>query len=87
MSVFQQLRTWSPVTGDYVWRVSAPNQHGHELFMLIDGDRRGYRPRRAAALMAIQDALDAGCDPGEVIVSDPQWARYMEDAMEEERAA
>ena len=87
MSFFQQLRTWSPISGDYVWRISMPNEHGHELFMVVSGDRRGYRQRRAAALMAIQDALDAGCDPGEVRPTAAQWTRYMEDAMEEERAA
>ena len=84
---YQQIRFWSPATGDWCWRVSMANSHGHELFMIIDdGSGKERRARRAAALEAIQAAVERGDDPGEVRVPADVW-NWSVDVHMQERAA
>ena len=87
MAVYQQLRSWSPTRGGYVWRISMPDAHFKELYMIIDdGSGKERRARRAAALEAIQAAVERGDDPGEVRVPADAWKRSV-DAHMQERAA
>lgn len=85
MSTYQALRSYSPVHDCDVVRVSMGNEHGHELWMLIvdnEGARR-FRAKRTAALDAIMEAIDLGCDPGEVRVEPAAWKQMVNEAMME----
>lgn len=82
MTVYQDIRTYSPLHDGYVHRISMGNEHGHELYMLLLNDEgaRTYRAHRMAALDAIQEAIDMGCDPGEVRVEAGAWERMVAEA-------
>lgn len=85
--VYQQIKFWSPALGGYAWRISMPNAHGHELFMIVDdGTGRERRARKAAALEAIQAAIERGDQPGEVRVPADAWKRSIDGYMREEAA-
>jgi hypothetical protein len=94
MSTYQQLRTWSPFDDCYIYRISVGNAHGHEIFMTIkdNAGARVFRARRAAALDAIQMALDDAekderdADPGEVRVPPDLWKELVDRAMMERAA-
>jgi hypothetical protein len=90
--LYQDLRTWSPSHDAYVHRISVVNARGGELFMLIveDCPRRELRARKAAAVEALVDHLDAAWeqgieapDPGEVKVAPGVWAKMIEKQMRE----
>lgn len=85
LSSYQSIKTYSPIHDGYVHRVSMGNEHGHELFMLVvdDSGPALLRARRTAAVDAISEALDMGCDPGEVRVAPKVWDEMVADAMRE----
>lgn len=85
MTEYQQLKMWSPVDDCYVARISVGNDHGHELFMLVPMNMpsRDFRTHRTAALDAIQEAIDAGLDPGEVRVDPVVWEQMLGDVRRE----
>ena len=85
LTTYQSVKTYSPTHDNYVHRVSMGNEHGHELFVLIvdDAGPAVLRARRAAAVDAIQEAIDLGMDPGEVRVSPAIWRQMVADAMKE----
>jgi hypothetical protein len=63
---YQALHYWSPILGDHAVRLSM-FARGYEFFRIIPRvDGKGWRPARDAALTMIQEAIDAGCEPGEV---------------------
>lgn len=48
-----------------VARLSGFDDHSQEHWMIVEAGK-GYRDRRAEALLKIQDAIEAGHEPGEV---------------------
>ena len=64
-----------------------PDAHGRELYLLIDdGTGRERRARKAAALEALQAAIERGDQPGEVRVPAAVWKRSVEGYMQERAA-
>lgn len=86
---YQEIRAYSPLHDCDVVRVSMADERCSEFFMQVqDRDRRrGWRVKRNAALAAIGEAIDAGLQPGEVIVSPEAWAEMLAEARAEEMAA
>lgn len=83
-AVYQATRFWSPTTGDWCWRVSMPDAHCRELFVIIDdGTGQQRRARKAAAIEAIQAAIERGDQPGEVRVPPEVWRRSVDGYMQE----
>ena len=89
---YQDLRIWSLQHDAYVHRISVGNAHGHELFIQIVDDcpRRELRARKAAAVEALFDHIEAAWergieapDPGEVKVPPAQWRKAVERQMRE----
>ena len=72
---YQELVAYSPIHDCPVGRISMTDNNCQEFFMLIpDRGRRGeYRAARAAALDAIAEAINSGCEPGEVLVDPVAW--------------
>ncbi len=88
---YQALRTWSPTHDAYVHRISVPNAHGGEMWMLLveDCPRKELRARKAAAVEALIDRLDAAyerggvdAEPGEVKVRAADWAKMVAKQMQ-----
>jgi hypothetical protein len=80
---YQELRSYSPIQDCTVARISMTDDRHQEFFMLVPdrGTRRDYRAARSAALEALQEAIDAGCEPGEVRVDPAAWAEMITAAM------
>lgn len=58
---------WSIMTDREMVRLSMPDNHGREFFMIIPHEPgKHYREARDEALDAIMEAMSLGCDPGEV---------------------
>lgn len=66
MTTFSEYHYWSIFRDANVARVSVPDAHGREFFMIVKTDGKGYRARRQEAVSLCMEAIEAGCDPGEV---------------------
>lgn len=68
MSGYSAHRYWSPMLGCDAVRLSMVDDRGGEFFKIIPVDAPGqpYRTARDAALDAIENAIAAGAQPGEV---------------------
>lgn len=66
---FSEYEYWCPLRDLNVVRVSVVDRNGREFFMVVPADGRGYRDRREKAIDACVEAIELGCDPGEVRVS------------------
>lgn len=92
---YQQLRTWSPTHDTMVWRLSVPNEMGHEVFALLveDCPRREMRMRKQVAVEAIYDYMDAERsegripEPCEVKIAPETMRAAVQRAMQERMAA
>lgn len=63
---FSEFRFWSVLHDKDMVRISMA--HNGEYFVMIPAtDGRRYRERRDRALEMIQQAIDAGLEPGEVL--------------------
>ena len=70
MSVYSQTTAYSPVLDCKATRLSMVRPDGQELFMIVPRTKgRSWRKDRDEALELIQQAIDEGCEPGEVRVS------------------
>lgn len=67
MNHWRDRRYWSMYHDDHVSRVSGFDERGHEHWCVI-ADGKGYSARRTAALEQIQESIEAGHAPGEVIL-------------------
>jgi hypothetical protein len=56
---------WSVSHDAEVSRLSGFDDHAREHWMIVEAGK-GYRDRREEALLKIQDAIEAGHEPGEV---------------------
>lgn len=69
---FHEYVHWSVILGCNAVRLSVFNGQGAEFFMLLERDGKingkGWRDRRRDALDAIEEAIEIGCEPGEVRV-------------------
>lgn len=63
---FSEHHYWSIFHDANVARISVPNERGGEFFVIVKTDGKGYRARRQAAVELCLEAIEAGCDPGEV---------------------
>lgn len=85
---YQEIRSYSPQFDCTVARISIPDDNGQEFFMLVP--QRNPRQRRAeryAACEAIQEAIDAGLQPGEVRVTPEVWRDMVAEHLRERTAA
>jgi len=64
---FSEMTHWNPLLGCKAVRLSVGDERGGEFFMLVAKPDRGWREERARLLDLIQEAIDSGCQPGEVI--------------------
>jgi hypothetical protein len=62
--------SYSPVHDCRMARISMVDKHNSEFFALVRAEPMGaaYRDARREALVAIDEAIERGCDPGEVRV-------------------
>jgi hypothetical protein len=59
---------WSPVTGDYAARISMFNDRGYEFYTIIQKlDGKAYRKNRSEALDMLEEAIQSGAEPGEIV--------------------
>jgi hypothetical protein len=65
--VYSEHRHWNVVLGCKAARLSMADDNGREFFMLIPVPQRGWRDARNKALGVIQEAMEMGLQPGEVI--------------------
>lgn len=70
MAGYREFRFWSPLLGCDAARISMVDAQNQEHFAIIAADAPGsvYRERRQKACEAIDAAISAGRDPGEVLV-------------------
>ena len=67
MSVYREFRFFSPLDDADAVRLSMADQHGREYFTIVEGGYgKRWRERREAALIALEDAIEAGDPPGEI---------------------
>ena len=68
--LYREFRFFSPVLGRRAARISSSDKMGGEYFAIVpmDGGSAVNKERREAALEAIDAAIRAGRDPGEVEV-------------------
>lgn len=66
MAVFSEFHYYSPLHDANVARVSVPDDRGGEFFAIVPTDGKGYRERRAEAIDLCLEAIETGCEPGEV---------------------
>ena len=66
----QIFRFWDIQTTSEAARISIADDQGQEYWMKVlkPGTGRGWREARHQAIEQIQDAMDAGEPPGEVVV-------------------
>ena len=71
MTVFREYKFWSPMLGENSVRLSVPDDHGREVFMILPMPTSGkaWRDEREEALQAIEAAIMRGDEPGEVRIS------------------
>lgn len=63
---YSEFTTWSPTFGAEVVRLSMVNALGEEYFsLLVAGEGREWRTRKAEALDVLSEAIEAGMEPGE----------------------
>jgi hypothetical protein len=76
MSGYHEFRHYSPVTDSEMVRLSVFDKRGAEYFMLLpySGAKR-YRYRKQAALEAIDYAIEAKLEPGQVVMPENEWER------------
>jgi hypothetical protein len=75
MATFAEYKFWSVILGCDAVRISMVDDHGSEFFKVvpIDNSTKKYRDVRERVLEMIQDAIDRGDDPGEVV---GDWESY-----------
>ena len=81
---YQEIRSYSPQFDCTVARISIPDDNGQEFFMLVP--QRVARQRRAerhAALVLIEEAIDAKLPPGEVRVTPDVWRDMVAEQLRE----
>lgn len=67
MSAYRELRYWSAWHDGEVARLSMVDDHGQEFYRIVPADTgKRWREVREEALTVIEDAIRAGCLPGEV---------------------
>lgn len=59
---------WNVLMDCNAVRLSVFDDRGAEFFMLLERDKPRWRDRRREALDAIGEAIEIGCEPGEVRV-------------------
>lgn len=65
---YSEFRFWSPILDADAVRLSMSGTKGGEFFVIIRADDgKKYRERRDRALGLIQQAIDEGLEPGEVV--------------------
>lgn len=65
---YSEFRFWSPVLDAEAVRISMQGGQGTEYFMIIKADDgRRYREKRDEALSMIEEAIEAGLEPGQVL--------------------
>lgn len=69
MNPYHEHRYYSIADGRIMVRLSVADERGGEFFVKMPRDEpaRRYRERRDEALAMIEEAIEAGLDPGEVI--------------------
>ena len=70
MSGYSEFRHWSPLLGSEAARLSMVDARGGEFYCIVPVEypARLYRERRDLALDAIEAAMAARREPGEVVV-------------------
>ena len=67
MSVYREMRFWSPVLGCDAARLSMVDERGGEFWRVVPvSGGKAWREARDRALDAIEDAVARGDEPGEV---------------------
>jgi hypothetical protein len=67
MSVYQEHRRYSVTLGCDAVRLSLVDDRGGEFYRVVPAVRgKKWREERDRVLDEIEDAIAAGCDPGEV---------------------
>ena len=65
---FSEFRFYSPILDAEAIRISMVNARNAEFFMIIKADDgRRYREKRDEALSMIEEAIEAGLEPGQVL--------------------
>lgn len=67
--IFSEWAFYCPFRDQNVVRVSVPDRHGSEFWMIVEQDGKGYRDRRKKAIDCCLEAMEAGCSPGEVRIA------------------
>lgn len=67
---YSEFQFYSPVLDDNLVRLSMADDHGREFYVVLR-EGKAYRERRRAALEDIGEAIEAGLQPGRVLVSSP----------------
>jgi hypothetical protein len=58
---------WSPMLGCDATRISLTNANGSEFFAIVSrDDERAFSKLKREAIEKITEAMEAGCEPGEV---------------------
>ncbi len=65
MSVYQEIRHYSPLHDAVMVRLSMFDAHGREYYSLV-APTRPWREHRAELLTRLMEAMDAGSLPGEI---------------------
>ena len=67
MSVYREFRFFSPLDDAESVRLSMADTQGREYFTIIEASYgKRWRERRESALVAIEEAIEAGWPPGEI---------------------
>jgi hypothetical protein len=67
MSGYREMLFWSPLLGSQAARLSMTDARGREFFAIVARESgKVWRERREDVLLAIEDAIARGDQPGEV---------------------
>jgi hypothetical protein len=90
----REFHFWSAALGDHACRLSVPGRDGAEYWAIVARPSSGqkWREARAELVAALCAAVDAGLEPGEVLVDDaaqqyprsPHAAQARQDAADEQ---
>lgn len=67
MSLYREYRFFSPLDDADAVRLSMPDNRGSEYYTILEACHgKRWRERKQTALIALEDAIEAGIPPGEI---------------------
>jgi hypothetical protein len=65
---YAEFPHWNAILGCKAVRLSVADERGQEFFMLVPKPDREWREEKAKLLDLIAEAIESGCQPGEVVL-------------------